>query len=588
MIQSRTSGRLFFSALSSILEKEALTAVKAQALPGIAVAVVKCHPQGEKEIVFKNYGVANHDTSVENSRSISEHTVFPIGALSKNFTALGIMILSQEGKLSLDTPLLDYLPFLRIEGGKGGTPMTLRHLMTHTSGIREFRNYFDIIRAISPIKAGKVSLKDYYANYAINPIGEPGMQHIKSHHNFGLAALVLEETTGTSLEQFCQERVFKPLGMSSTDLQLREDLRVRLTDAFSLGRSGFKVSKAADTSVVGAGGGFSTSSDLARYLQALMAPAEFGAGVITPELVDEMLTPQYRINEFLPTQAISFNTQSVLFNPKDTQKAKFTEDLAYLTSGQGMNWSGHQNAFVFSRKLGTASIVLANAGTHFYAASAMSNKILRASLPEWQLGTPASQLDSKKAALFPGHSFPQKPTPEADKASAASKSLLQQSMGLPPKAGLPSPHLWPNLVGFWQVPFNQLLTARVMWLLGGELQVYQLNGKLMFRSLIGPLRSNLMRRGPGFTLQSADPSNPFNFTVIAPQLAVSTPARGTTDISFDPDSGKLHIGLLTLEKRAWYLSLRYPTMAAIVYFFQKLIGFGRAFDITTQLLIFGF
>jgi len=151
-----------------------------------------------------------------------------------------------------------------------------------------------------------------------------------------------------------------------------------------------------------------------------------------------------------------------------------------------------------------------------------------------------------------------------------------------------SPQLWPKLVGFYQVPRNQALSARLMWLLGGELQVYQLNGKLMVRSLIGPLRSNLIRRGPGLSLKPADPNNPLNFTVVAPKLALATPARGTTDISFDPATGTLRIGLVTLESRPWYLSYRYPAMAGIIWFFYNLIGKGRAVDITTQLLILGF
>jgi len=144
--------------------------------------------------------------------------------------------------------------------------------------------------------------------------------------------------------------------------------------------------------------------------------------------------------------------------------------------------------------------------------------------------------------------------------------------------------LWPKICGFYQLPLAQLLSPRLLWLMGGELQVYQFRGQhLELRSLFGPLATNWMRTGKGKPLAPADPNNPLHYTVAGtPNLVFSTPVRGQTDLRFDPENGLLHIGMITLVKRPFYLSIYYPFMAGVCFAGYKLIGKARAFDILSH------
>ncbi|CAM9160854.1 unnamed protein product, partial [Heterosigma akashiwo] len=89
--------------------------------PGVSVGIIK---PGEVEPIFRSYGVARYNTeNMEMSMPVSEHTIFPIGSISKNFTALSIMQLVQQGRIELDAPIATYLPTVKINSS---SPITIR------------------------------------------------------------------------------------------------------------------------------------------------------------------------------------------------------------------------------------------------------------------------------------------------------------------------------------------------------------------------------------------------------------------------------------------------------------------------------
>lgn len=172
--------------------------------PGCSVAVMR-----EGVIVHKRgYGMANLDHGVPNRPD----TVFQIASTSKQFTAAAIALLVVEGKLSLDDDVRKYVRQLP----DFGAPITIRHLIHHTSGLREQNNLLEL--------SGWRHASDVIGNVDVMAIVSrqktlnfpPNTRFSYSNTGYTLLALVVESVTGRTLRQFTDERIFKPLGMSST------------------------------------------------------------------------------------------------------------------------------------------------------------------------------------------------------------------------------------------------------------------------------------------------------------------------------------------------------------------------------------
>jgi CubicO group peptidase (beta-lactamase class C family) len=97
--------------------------LKRQRIPGMSVAILR----GDRVLLARGYGFAN----LEHRVPATDSTVYAVGSLSKQFTAAAIVLLSQQGRLGLDDPISRYLP----EGSAGWSEVTIRHLLTHTSGV---------------------------------------------------------------------------------------------------------------------------------------------------------------------------------------------------------------------------------------------------------------------------------------------------------------------------------------------------------------------------------------------------------------------------------------------------------------------
>jgi CubicO group peptidase (beta-lactamase class C family) len=172
--------------------------------PGCALAVVR-----NGGIVYeKGYGLAN----VENGVPIDpKQTVFDIGSTSKQFTAASVLLLARDGKLSLDDDIHKYVPELP----DYGVPITLRHLLHHTSGIRDYINLmvmgdFTVEDHTTDADALAVLARQKKLDFP------PGSEHSYSNSGYFLLSLVVQRVSGKSLRDFAQERIFTPLGMNHT------------------------------------------------------------------------------------------------------------------------------------------------------------------------------------------------------------------------------------------------------------------------------------------------------------------------------------------------------------------------------------
>ena len=178
--------------------------------PGCALGVMR----GGKLAYAKGYGLA----SIELGVPITPATVFDIGSVSKQFTALAVVLLAQDGKLSLDDEIQKYLP----EIPRYGRPVTLRHLLHHTSGIRD---YIDLL-SWSGVQEESVT-GDREALEILTRQKDPnfvaGAEFLYSNSGFFLLSVMVRRASGQSLREFAAQRIFGPLGMTHTFYLDRHD-----------------------------------------------------------------------------------------------------------------------------------------------------------------------------------------------------------------------------------------------------------------------------------------------------------------------------------------------------------------------------
>lgn len=221
-------------------------------IPGAAVAVIKAG----KIVKIKGYGVATLEFGVP----VTPETVFEIGSVSKQMTAAGIMLLVQDGKVSLNERISKYLPNTP-EAWKG---VTVRHLLTHTSGIKSYSSLdgFGL--------SERMKIDDFIKKLSPHPLEFiPGEKNIYSNSGFNLLAYIIETQSGKKYIDFMRERIFLPLGMTKTaDRDPRNIIRLRAngyewSDGRHSGRDGDL------TDLMGAGSIVSTITDMTKWEAAL-------------------------------------------------------------------------------------------------------------------------------------------------------------------------------------------------------------------------------------------------------------------------------------------------------------------------------
>jgi CubicO group peptidase (beta-lactamase class C family) len=171
--------------------------------PGCALGV---YQNGRIEYA-RGYGMANLELGV----ALSPQSVFDIGSTSKQFTAMSIMLLAQDGKLSLDDDIRKYIPELP----QYGKTITIHHILTHTSGIRDYLTLWalagvDDADLTTDQDALDLITRQRELNFA------PGEQWLYSNSGFFLASMIVQRVSGKTLAQFAAERIFTPLGMTHT------------------------------------------------------------------------------------------------------------------------------------------------------------------------------------------------------------------------------------------------------------------------------------------------------------------------------------------------------------------------------------
>ncbi|MBB5204799.1 CubicO group peptidase (beta-lactamase class C family) [Inhella inkyongensis] len=231
-----------------------------------------------RSVYAKGYGLADLNHGVP----IRPDTVFDIGSTSKQFTALSLLLLEQDGKLKLDDRLDQHLPELATTFAH---PITLRQLLNHTAGLSDYNILLSLAgHGEADVTGNEEALKVIRAVPEL--MFKPGTQQAYSNTGYFLAALVAERVSGQSLDAFLQARVFKPLGMK--DSHVRTDhtqVVARRASAYAPGETGFAIAMS-NWNQAGDGAIQSTVQDLARWDAELASPK-----VIAPALIKALRTP---------------------------------------------------------------------------------------------------------------------------------------------------------------------------------------------------------------------------------------------------------------------------------------------------------
>jgi CubicO group peptidase (beta-lactamase class C family) len=158
-------------------------------------------------IISKGYGKANIELNVPNT----SETVFRIGSITKQFTGMAIMILQERGKLKVSDSICKYLT----DCPKAWKPITLRNLLTHTSGIWNYTDAKDFLQT-STQPMTRIQVINQFRNKPLE--FTPGEGWNYSNSGYFLLGMVIERTAHQSYEAFLRKNIFKPLGMNNTGL----------------------------------------------------------------------------------------------------------------------------------------------------------------------------------------------------------------------------------------------------------------------------------------------------------------------------------------------------------------------------------
>jgi CubicO group peptidase (beta-lactamase class C family) len=172
--------------------------------PGCAAAVSL-----NGEVVFeKAFGLAELEHNVPNT----PQTIFESGSVAKQFTAASLVLLQQDGKLSIDDPVRKYIPELP----DYGVPLTIRHLLNHTSGLRDWGTVMSLTGAG---RGDRVITQDLALDVITHQRAldfTPGSEYSYSNSGYNLAAIIVERVSKQKFAAFVEERLFKPIGMKNS------------------------------------------------------------------------------------------------------------------------------------------------------------------------------------------------------------------------------------------------------------------------------------------------------------------------------------------------------------------------------------
>ena len=450
------------------LDERVIEFINKYALSGMGIGVV----QDGKLIYAKGFGLADAKTI----RPITPQTNFRIASISKTFTAIAVMQLWEQGKFKLDDPVNKYLKAYQVLHPDPNAPqVTIRHLLTHTSGIGEMPTTQDLIKSMLFEKHEENKYKDHvpplaeYYNGVLAPDVYPDKKWAYANNAFATLGQLIEDLSGIPFRDYMVKNIFDPLGMPHSDFTLSDRVKEQLAQGYTLKKGKPEIVDYVEFPGHAAGTAISSVEEMAHYMAALMngGTNEYGS-VIKPETLKKMMTPFYQEHPNLGAMGLGL----------------FLENLdGHTAIWHGGSLSGFNSALWVA--------------------------------PQDKLGVFMSANSNTRAIYHFG------------------KDVLRSLMGLPgyekrlPKPDvINTPHLWKDMVGSYAPYKGFNSNARIWMTYGGEIEIYVEDSKLKMRALAGPYKK-------GLDLYPVDQSDPLSFENVTDgklmQLAFQRNVEGFID-----------------------------------------------------------
>lgn len=281
-----------FSTVDSIIQK----GIKDSVAPAMALLVIK-----DGDVIYEKY--AGRLTYLPDALPITDSTIFDLASVSKVVaTTTAAMICVDRKLFSLDDKVIKFFPKFKV---KGKESITIRNLLTHTSGLPAFKKYYELV------KNEKELMEDIF-NSSIS--FEPGTQMVYSDLGMITLGKIIEKVTGKTLDQFCKREIFTPLQMTNTFYKPVAALKHRIapTEYDDYWRNRLLIGEVHDEAssmlggVAGHAGLFSTARDLGIFLQMLLQGGEYGKIKIVKSTTANIFTKQ---QSNLSSRALGWDTK---------------------------------------------------------------------------------------------------------------------------------------------------------------------------------------------------------------------------------------------------------------------------------------
>lgn len=214
------------------------------------------------KVVFgKGFGLANREWNAANAID----TKFRLGSVTKQFTAMLVMQLFQEGRIDLNGHISDYLPYYRKDIG---TKITIDQLLSHTSGLGDFGSRDDFWEICKTEYAPKEFIEKYCSD---NLEAEPGARYRYSNSGYYILGAIIESLRAKPFREVLKERILDVIGMNSSGLEMRKDVVYKQASGYSLKYGKYNKADYINlyTVIFSAGGMYSTVGDLLKWDRAL-------------------------------------------------------------------------------------------------------------------------------------------------------------------------------------------------------------------------------------------------------------------------------------------------------------------------------
>jgi CubicO group peptidase (beta-lactamase class C family) len=230
-----------------------------------------------KAIISKGYGPANYELDVPNTPK----TIFQIASLTKAFTAVSVMQLQEKGRLSISDPICEYLE----NCPEGWQPITIRHLLTHTSGIPNYTSLPDYEKNAAVIATNEEivqRIKDKPLDFA------PGEKYKYNNSGYRMLGMIIEKCSGISYGEYLRENIFTPLEMKNSGFDSGRKILKNRAAGYALDDDLVINAKAVDpVNVFSEGGIYSTVEDLLLWDQSL-----YTEKLLSKKSLGEIFTPE--------------------------------------------------------------------------------------------------------------------------------------------------------------------------------------------------------------------------------------------------------------------------------------------------------